>query len=56
MESSMNVSFSQGQILFAMAFQIWMIVFPIILIRKLNYLIVLMQDRSFDVDDQSQDV
>ena len=56
MENSMNVSFSQGQLLFAMAFQIWMIVFPIILIRKLNYLIALMQDRSFDTDDQAEDV
>ncbi|MFA5087446.1 MAG: hypothetical protein WC552_00260 [Candidatus Omnitrophota bacterium] len=38
MESSINVSVTPLQILLALAFQIWIVVFPIIIIRKLNSL------------------
>jgi hypothetical protein len=38
MENGVTISVSPLQALFALAFQIWIIVFPIILIRKLNYL------------------
>jgi hypothetical protein len=32
------------QAVLAVAFQVWMIVFPIILIRKINYLTALLQE------------
>ena len=37
MENTM-ISVSPIQVLLALSFQIWIIVFPIIIIRKLNYL------------------
>ncbi|MBP9853465.1 MAG: hypothetical protein KBD53_01200 [Candidatus Omnitrophica bacterium] len=51
MEQTMNVPLSEGQLYFAMALQtfliLWFIIFPVILIRKLNYLIALIEDKSF---------
>lgn len=38
MENTINVSFTPLQALLALVFQVWMIVFPILLIRKINYL------------------
>lgn len=38
MENSINISVSPLQVLLTLAFQIWIIVFPILIIRKLNYL------------------
>ena len=38
MENSINISVSPVQVLLTLAFQIWIIVFPILIIRKLNYL------------------
>ena len=51
MDNSLSFSFSPFQVLLAMAFQIWIVVFPIILIRKLNYLTALLQDR-FDSEKE----
>lgn len=45
MENSITVSLTPLQVLLSLAFQIWMIVFPIILIRKINYLTAIMQDQ-----------
>jgi len=44
MENSINLSVTPFQALLAIAFQVWMIVFPILLIRKINYLTDLLQD------------
>ena len=44
MENAINVSVSPLQVLLALAFQIWIVVFPIIIIRKLNRLEALLQD------------
>jgi len=41
MENGINITVSPLQALLGLVFQIWMIVFPIILIRKLNYLTAL---------------
>lgn len=40
----MTVSVTSFQIFLTLAFQIWLIVFPIVLIRKLNYLTALLQE------------
>jgi len=50
MENSINLSVTPFQALLALAFQVWMIVFPIILIRKINYLTDLLQEH---LDEQS---
>jgi len=50
MENSINLSVTPFQAILALAFQVWMIVFPIILIRKINYLTDLLQDH---LDEQS---
>ncbi|MBN1869869.1 MAG: hypothetical protein JW847_04755 [Candidatus Omnitrophica bacterium] len=51
MENSISISVSPLQALLALAFQIWIIVFPIILIRKLNYLTALIASRNNDEDE-----
>jgi hypothetical protein len=52
--SAMTVSVSSFQILMALAFQIWLIVFPIILIRKINYLTALLQEHLYPETDRSE--
>ncbi len=44
MENTINLSVTPFQALLALAFQAWMIVFPIILIRKINYLTDLLHE------------
>ncbi len=38
MENSINVTLSPLQVILSLAFQIWIVIFPILIIRKLNYL------------------
>lgn len=45
MENAITVNLTPLQILLSLAFQIWIVVFPIILIRKINYLTDLIQDQ-----------
>ena len=49
--TSFTVSLTPIQQLLTMGFQIWMIVFPIILIRKINYLTALLEQKP---DDDSE--
>lgn len=49
----MNVTLTPLQVLLSLAFQIWIIVFPIILIRKLNYLIKMMQDQFYSNEEST---
>ena len=44
MDQMINISVTPIQALLALAFQIWMIAFPIILIQKLNYLTNLLHE------------
>ncbi len=44
MENPMTVSVTPIQLILAFALQAWMIIFPIILIRKINYLTDLLHD------------
>ena len=54
MENSLSVTITPIQALLGLAFQIWIIVLPIILIRKVNYLTALIASQNND-DDESQD-
>ncbi|GEM_PF-845120 len=47
MEDNITFTFSKLQVLLSLAFQLWIIVFPIMLIRKLNYLTSLIQDQVY---------
>jgi hypothetical protein len=57
MEHTMNVPLTEGQLYFAMVLQtfllVWFIVFPIILIRKINYLIAMIEDKLYP-ENESQ--
>ena len=44
MENSINLSVTPIQAILALVFQIWMIVFPILLSRKINYLTDLLHE------------
>lgn len=44
MESTVSLTVTPLQVLLAFASQIWMIVFPILLIKKINYLTDLLHD------------
>ena len=52
MDNAINISVSPIQLLLSLAFQIWIIVFPIIIIKKLNHLTQLLQHGS-EADDES---
>jgi len=45
MENAINFSVTPIQALLAIAFQVWLIAFPIILFRKLNYLTSLIEEK-----------
>lgn len=44
MENSLTVNLSPLQVLLSLAFQLWLIIFPILILRKLNYLADLLQE------------
>jgi len=47
MENSISVSVGPIQVMLALAFQVWLVVFPIILIRKINYLTSLIASQGY---------
>lgn len=51
MEHTMSVPLTEGQLYFAMVLQtfllVWFIVFPIVLIRKINYLIAMIEEKFY---------
>lgn len=51
MENSINVSYTPWQVVLSLAFQIWIVVFPVIIIRKLNYLTDLLH-AQFDTESK----
>ena len=51
MENSISVSLSPLQLILSLAFQIWIVVFPIVIIRKLNYLTDILRSQ-FDTDNK----
>lgn len=54
MENAINITVTPLQALLGLLFQVWIIVFPIILIRKLNYLTALVTSQN-DYEEQSDD-
>lgn len=54
MENTISITVTPIQALLGLAFQIWIIVFPIILIRKLNYLTALVASQR-DFEKQGED-
>ncbi len=53
MENGISVTISPIQMLLSLAFQAWIIVFPIILIKKINYLIALIESDKYEEDTDS---
>lgn len=51
MDGSISLNISPLQVILSLLFQLWIVVFPIIIIRKLNYLTNLMQE-LFENDDE----
>ena len=54
MENEMTVNFNTWQILLSLIFQIWLIVFPILLIRKANYIIALLEDKFYPEEQKAE--
>ncbi len=54
MENSISVNLSPLQMLLSLAFEAWIIIFPIIIIKKLNYLTQLLQSQ-YEEDEADQD-
>lgn len=52
MDNSITLSVSPLQVLLSVAFQAWIIIFPILIIKKLNYLIALLQAQIEDDDEE----
>ncbi len=50
-----TVSITPFQVLFALMFQLWLIIFPIIIIRKLNYLTELLRVQLEEREGQADD-
>ena len=53
MEHMASISVTPLQVLFALVFQVWFIVFPIIVIRKLNYITALLQEQYQSSDKEA---
>ena len=53
MENAISVTISPVQMLLSLAFQAWIIIFPIILIKKINYLIALIESDKYAEDTDS---
>ena len=55
MENTLNVSVTSVQLLLALLFQMWLVIFPIIIIIKLNRLTKRFEDR-FGSDEEEPHV
>ena len=53
MESSVSLTVTPFQAILALAFQMWMIIFPIVLIRKVNYLTDLLHEHLDEHQENS---
>ena len=53
MENAINVSLTAPQLILSLAIQIWIIVAPIIIIRKLNQLTMMLQNQTDSTDESS---
>jgi len=53
MSETINIPITNFQIFLALAFNLWMFIFPIIIIRKLNYLINVLQENLSPDEEES---
>jgi len=53
MENGVTVSITPLQVLLSLVFQAWIIVFPILIIKKLNYIAGLLQSQYEDESEES---
>lgn len=57
MENSLNISVTSTQVILALVFQMWLVVFPVIIILKLNRLTRLLEERfGADADEEETHV
>ena len=55
MENTLNISVTSTQVILALLFQMWIVVFPVIIIVKLNRLTRLLEER-FGTDEEDPHV
>jgi len=55
MENAINVTITPLQALLSLAFQVWIVVFPIIIIKKLNYLTSIIEPKNDDENAAGND-
>ena len=55
MENSLQVTVTPLQLVISLAFQLWLIIFPILLLRKINYLTDLFQEHFGDNKESAND-
>jgi hypothetical protein len=55
MDNTLNISVSSTQVILALIFQMWLVVFPVIIILKVNRLTRLLEER-FGTDEEDQHV
>lgn len=53
MENSISVNLTPLQVFLSLAFQIWIVAFPIILIKKINHLTALIEDQLYPNKESS---
>ena len=54
MDNAISLSVTPIQALLALAFQVWLLVFPIIIIRKLNHLTSVLEEKFGGPEDQNE--
>ena len=55
MENTLNISVTSTQVILALVFQMWLVIFPVIIIVKLNRLTRVLEQR-FGTDEEDQHV
>ncbi len=55
MDNAHNISVTSGQVILALIFQMWLVVFPVVIILKLNRLTRLLEER-FGTEEEDQNV
>ena len=55
MENTLNISVTSTQVILALIFQMWIVVFPVIIIVKLNRLTRILEER-FGTDEEDPHV
>lgn len=54
MDNAINFSVSPLQALLAVGFQVWLLVFPILILRKLDRLTNMLEDKFGDSEEETQ--